>query len=247
LVSATVVIDAAGTSSPLGRDEGICWKAYDVEPAIFAVAEAPGFATDGIHVFMSEKLAPGGYGWIFPSSDGRVNAGVVVGSRFRKRARLSDLLEEFLKRNLPGCRVLSRHAGAIACGYERWPIAIPGLLKAGDAASTTNPISRGGIVEALHCGAIAGRFAADMLGASTERELAKHSREYERAWYEKMGKRHLKLAAAKNALAKVPDADYDAAVEALSGIPQAQMTMARIFRAALMRFPRLIWAMRHLM
>jgi len=68
-----------------------------------------------------------------------------------------------------------------------------------------------------------------------------------KAWDKKRGNRHEKLARVKSSLAQVPDADYNAAALALARIPQDDITMSKIFRTALGRFPRLVWALRHLM
>lgn len=246
-VSAGVVIDASGASSPLGRGEGITWKAYDSEPAYFVIADSVEHTLDAVHIYMGREVAPGGYAWMFPGEGQQVNIGVLVGTDYRGAVNIRELLERFIAAQFPSARVLSRHAGTIACGYRRNPIAVPGLVKAGDAASTTNPMSRAGIVEALKSGLLAGRTAMAMLDARDDRALARLCRDYEKAWFATLGKRHQKLLDTKGAMQSVPDKDYDAAAKALSEVPRGKMTMARIFRASLSRFPRLVWAMRHLM
>jgi len=55
------------------------------------------------------------------------------------------------------------------------------------------------------------------------------------------------LAKVKNSLRAIPDSDYDRGAEALGAIDPQDMTMSKIFRASMSRFPRLVWAMRHLM
>jgi digeranylgeranylglycerophospholipid reductase len=245
-VKARIVVDACGTSSPLGKSEKITWKAYDAEPAFFAIADGVEHARDVVHIHVGRDIAPGGYAWMFPGAEGLVNVGIVVGSGSRRVASIRDLLAKFIKTSYPSARVRSYHAGTIANGYQRGPIAVPGLVKVGDAANTTNPMSRAGIVEALKCGILAADCVMAQLGASTERQALKACSDYEKAWYEKLGKRHQKLLQTKGALAQVPDRDYDAAVEALSGIPQSELTMGKIFAVALGRFPRLVWAMRHM-
>ncbi|MFW6244998.1 MAG: NAD(P)/FAD-dependent oxidoreductase, partial [Fibrobacterota bacterium] len=146
----------------------------------------------------------------------------------------------------PHGEILTRFAGAIPCGYRRKKIALPGLIKCGDAANAINPISRAGIVEALMSGGLAGDYAFKML-TTDEKKHNKICSQYEKAWYEKRGARHLKLARAKNSMLKVPDEDYNRAALALQAMDPEKITMSRIFRASLGRFPRLVWALRHLM
>ncbi len=246
-VNAHVVIDAAGTSSSIGRRENIGWKAYDPEPAYFAIADNVEHAPDIVHLYLGRAVAPGGYAWMFPSAGESVNIGLLIGTGYRRSVNIRRLLGDFMREYFPEARVRRHWAGTIACGYRRGTIAVPGLVKAGDAANTTNPMSRAGIVEAMKSGLLAAECAAGMLGAATEKQKARLCVRYERSWYKSLGRRHQKLAETKDSLQRVPDEDYDAAADALGAIPPSKLTMSRIFRTALSRFPRLVWAMRHLM
>jgi flavin-dependent dehydrogenase len=246
-VAARVVIDAGGPRSPFGKEEGIAWKPFDLEPAYFALIENAPLSNDTVHLYVGRELAPGGYAWAFPSEGNTANVGILVGSEFRGKVNIRSLLSSFLESQFPGCNVLRYFGGAIPCGYRRATIALPGLIKAGDAASTINPISRAGIVEAMMCGELAGQFAVRMLGAGSTREARKLCKKYEKAWYEKRGKRHLKLARVKGLLPEVSDHDYNTGAQALSGMKPSKLTMAKIFGRSLGRYPRLVWALRHLM
>jgi geranylgeranyl reductase family protein len=246
-VSARVVIDASGPVALIGRGEPICWKPYDLEPAYFAVADNVGCDPDAVHIYTGQRVAPGGYAWAFPRGGGAANVGVVVGRGQIRGVNIKNLLNDFLRKNFPGANVRTYFAGSIPCGYRRGDIALPGLIKCGDAANATNPVSRAGIVEALMSGGLAGSAAFDMLSAGSAGQMKKICRDYEKAWLEKRGARHLKLAKAKDSLAKVPDEDYNSAARALRNMPRNRISMAKIFGVSLSRFPRLVWALRHLM
>jgi digeranylgeranylglycerophospholipid reductase len=246
-ISALVVIDCSGPLSKIGREESLAWKALDLEAAFFAHIDNIKTETDTVRIFMSQEFAPGGYGWSFPRNDHSTNAGILIGSRFRKSANIRRNLDSFIKRYFSGGTVVGTFSGTIPCYSVRQPMALAGLLKAGDAASTVNPISRAGIVEAMLCGKLAGTTALQMLGAVSQRELVKFGKVYEKTWHEKRGKYHLKLARVKSEFCRISDPEFNAAATALSAVPQADLTMAKIFRISLGRFPRLVWAMRHLM
>jgi flavin-dependent dehydrogenase len=96
-------------------------------------------------------------------------------------------------------------------------------------------------------GGLAGDFALKMLGSQTNRDVKTLCADYEKAWHEACGKIHCKLARVKTSLQKVPDEDYENAAKTLSKIPEHQLTMSTIFKMSLGRFPRLVWAIRHLM
>jgi digeranylgeranylglycerophospholipid reductase len=201
-----------------------------------------------VHIYVARDLAPGGYAWVFPRGKGAANIGIVVGSAFKGKINIRGLLDAFLARHFPSITISRRFAGAIPCGgYKRGPIALPRLIKTGDAASTVNPISRAGISEAMLCGGLAGDHAVRMLKAKTEREMIGIGKSYELIWSKKRGARHEKLAKAKNSMLAVPDTDYNKAARSLAAIRRDELTMSKIFRTALGRFPRLVWALRHLM
>ncbi|MDR0307969.1 MAG: NAD(P)/FAD-dependent oxidoreductase [Chitinispirillales bacterium] len=242
-----VVIDASGPVSLLGKGENICWKPYDLEPACFVVADNVRTEEDAVNIYAGQSVAPGGYAWVFPRGNGAANIGIVVGKNFVKGVNIKELLDIFLMKRFPDARIISRFAGSIPCGYKRKAIALPGLIKCGDAANATNPISRAGIVEALISGGLAGNAALNMLEAESEKVFTKICKDYEKAWYEKRGEPHLKLAKVKGSLAKVPDEDYNRAAQALQSVDQKNVSMAKIFGMSLGRFPRLVWALRHLM
>lgn len=243
-----VVIDASGPIGGFCRDENIASKPLDLEPACFIFAESINLPDDTVHIYAGSEIAPGGYAWVFPRGRGAANIGIVIGKKFRGKVNLRELLDSFLAKHFPSIKMVKRFAGAIPCAsVKRGPCTAWGLIKTGDAASTVNPISRAGIAEALLSGGLAGDHALLMLDARDERAMRRIGNAYEKAWDKKRGKKHGKLARVKNSLTSIPDHDYIAAAQSLSRIPQDKLTMSKIFQAALHRFPRLVWALRHLM
>lgn len=246
-ISGRVVIDASGPIACLGKDERLAWKPMDLEPAYFVHAEGDGLPDDTVHLYMNRDLAPGGYAWAFPRGQGAANIGILIGSRYKGRVNMHRLLDTFLGHYFPAISIVNRFAGSIPCCFPRGPAAAPGFIKTGDAISAVNPISRSGICEALISGGLAGDHALLMLEAKNEKALRRIAASYETAWRKKRGNRHEKLARAKDSLDRVPDADYNRAARALAQIPPEKLTMSKIFRTALGRFPRLAWSLRHLM
>jgi geranylgeranyl reductase family protein len=246
-VNARVIIDASGPTCCFCKTEKISWKPEDLEPALFVHVEGISIEPDTIHIYAGTQIAPGGYAWVFPRGKDTANIGIVLGKKSRGDLTLADLLSNFLSTRYPDVKVIRRFAGPIPCNFKKGAFSLPGLLKTGDAASTINPISRAGISEALLSGGLAGDHALKMLQTTVPRELKKICKSYENQWNIRRGNRHNKLARVKNALLSVPDADYNRGAALLSKIPLEKMTMAKIFQASLGRFPRLVWALRHLM
>ncbi len=246
-IEARVVMDCSGPLSRIGHDEPISSKPKDLEAAYFAHVEGVRAETDTVHLYVGEELAPGGYAWAFPRNKESVNAGVLVGTTLRSKVNIKKLLDTFLKRHFPKGNIVGAYGGSIPCFKQRSPIAFKRLIKAGDAVSTVNPISRAGISEAMKSGTLAAQFAVSMVNAYSEKEMAKLADSYEKAWHKKLGSSHFKLAKVKNSLLNVSDVEYNRGAQALAAIPQDQLTMSKIFRTCLGKFPKLVWALRHLM
>ncbi len=203
---------------------------------------------DTVHLYVGNNIAPGGYAWSFPRDEKSVNVGIVLGTQIDKKGiNINDLLENFIKEKFPEAKIVTKKAGPIPCHAIRGAYAVRGLLKAGDAISTVNPISRAGITEAMKSGTMAAEHAMLMLHAVNDGEVRKICKRYERAWLKKLGKTHEKLAKVKRFLNKVSDEAYNKGAEKLSAIPQDKLTMAKIFRACLGSFPQLVVALRKLM
>ena len=246
-VHGRVVIDASGPISGLGSNDAIARKPLDLEPAILALAEGVDLPSDTVHIYLGRGLAPGGYAWAFPrGANGGANIGLLIGSEFKGKVNIRTLFNAFAACYFPSATIVKRFGGTIPCASRREVIAAPGLFKAGDAASTVNPISRAGISEALLSGGIAGDHALRMLEAATEREMQAIAQSYESEWLKKRGKKHEKLARIKNILAQVPDEDYNRATRVLEAQGPKNLAMFQIFKTALTRFPRLTWGLRHL-
>jgi len=242
-----VIIDASGPISGFGKREKMTWKPVDLEPAYFAVADNVPIGNDEIHVYLGGKVAPGGYAWAFPRENGTANVGIVLGKSRLGEVNIRELLSAFLRRDFPKANILKYFAGTIPCEAGKNSLGDGRMLKTGDAASTVNPISRAGIVEAMVSGGLAGDNAVRMLSAKNRKQIDAVHGDYRQSWRLAMGKAHGKLSRVKGALLKVPDADYDNAFKVLRDIAPDKLPMSKIIGLSLGRFPRLVWAVRHLM
>ena len=135
---------------------------------------------------LDDWLLPG-YGWVFPLPDGRANVGVGTLARGDGAPEhLRSLYERFTTD--PRSPAAAWLAGAEAeaaprawpldLGPRRRPLALDGLLVAGEAASLVGPLTGAGIAFALESGEAAGETAARALAAGSCRlaDLAPYER-----------------------------------------------------------------------
>ncbi len=113
-----------------------------------------------------------------------------------------------------------------------------GVMIAGDAAHMINPLSGGGINNAMKAGRLAGCTAAAAIreGDTSKRRLSA----YHTAWMDLLGEDHLKYYRIKQALEHVDDAFYNSLAQTVNRIASDKRTIGRVFTHALMRHPQLI-------
>lgn len=247
-LQARAVIDASGPGAKLTRGvaglEALESGDFDVEPAVFAIAEGIPHDTRHIELFFGREYFEGGYGWIFPRDGKTVNIGLVGGRDFLKSHPPMATLKKFLAAEYPEAKVLSVHGGAIPCGQSDRPIAALGLFKAGDSASTVNPISRSGIVEALKSGKIAADCVCRWLEAKSEHEKREIEKQAFQMWLKIQGKTHRSYHRAKSGFASISDRQFNRAAHRLAAIPSERRSLFRIFWTVLSSSPGILWKMR---
>lgn len=245
-VSAAVVIDASGAASKFGEKEGLVTGFFDREPALFEVLENIDFPVDRIQLWYGQEFAPGGYAWLFPQGEGVANVGLVLGKEESKQHSPRVILDHLIKKYFPQGKSLLRKGGAIPCGGHHMPLVSNRLIKVGDSASMVHPLSRGGIVEAMQAGVMAGELVAK-LNLNSFEDLSQETHlyhEFEKSWHEAKGKDLQKVARGKIGFAQISDATFNRAAHRLAKLPSHKRTLPRIFWATLSSNPILFWKLR---
>jgi geranylgeranyl reductase family protein len=130
----------------------------------------------------------GGYGWLFPK-DNSANVGIGIRSCLKNKTSKSPdiILKKFIKtlekngkiKNSPFLTTM----GLIPVGGPLNTVK-NNIMLVGDAAGQTHPITGGGISQAIICGKIAGKIAAQ----AVQKEDVDMLNEYENEWREIFGK-----------------------------------------------------------
>jgi digeranylgeranylglycerophospholipid reductase len=156
------------------------------------------FHSDYCIIHLDQELAPGGYGWVFPKGENKVNIGVGVQPRaFDARNRemgirrdLKMLIDEYVRNN-PVIRNPRIAESEIDDGnsWGTWQVSVRrqndcmvanGYMVVGDAAWMPKPLDAGGIGPAIIAATIAGRDAVEAIqaGDTSERALWKYNKDY---------------------------------------------------------------------
>ena len=237
---ARVVIGADGVETMVGRWAGLDTRvpARDMESCAQYVLQGIDFNPDAIYLQFSTAIAPGGYAWIFPKGVGVANVGLGLVALKTDGRNAREYLDAWVARRFPtGARTGYTVGGVIVHTTIKKTYA-DGVLIAGDAAHMINPLSGGGINNAMKAGRLAGCTAAAAIreGDTSERRLAA----YHKAWMDLLGEDHLKYYRLKQGLEHMDDAFLNSLARSVNKVAPNKRTLGRVLTHAMIRHPQLI-------
>jgi digeranylgeranylglycerophospholipid reductase len=244
-IKADVVIGADGVESKIGRWGGIdtSLKPADINTCTqFLVSNID--AGEYNKFFMGEKYAPGGYLWFFPKGEHTANVGLgILGSKCGN-VRPISLLQKFMETYMPQGKVIEMVVGGVpVCGPIKQTVA-DGLILVGDAARQSDPLTGGGIINAMDAGKIAGEVCIKA------REKGDYSvkilKEYEDVWRATIGKELSKSLLVKNLLIKLSDDQLNQLAHSLAEIDTSKMALPKVLPILFKKNPKLLWELRTL-
>jgi digeranylgeranylglycerophospholipid reductase len=237
---ARVVIGADGVETMVGRWAGLDTRvpARDMESCAQYVLQGIACDPDAIYLQFGDAIAPGGYAWIFPKGIGVANVGLGLVALKTNGRNARQYLDDWIDRRYPGAARTGYTVGGVIVHTTIKKTFADGVLIAGDAAHMINPLSGGGIVNAMKAGRLAGCVAASAIreGDTGERRLSA----YHHSWMDLLGEDHLKYYKIKQALEDLDDSFFNGLARTVNRIPERKRSLGRIFAHALIKHPQLI-------
>ncbi len=148
------------------------------------------FDPDYCIIHLDQDIAPGGYGWVFPKADNKVNIGLGVekslldrrNKRLGKKDNVQTLMKEYLERNSviknpklsEDVEDVNNNTGIFQVSVRRQNdcMVSGGYMLIGDSAWMPKPIDAGGIGPAIIAGTIAGKNIVESLEANDASEAS---------------------------------------------------------------------------
>ena len=237
---ARLVIGADGVETLVGRWAGLDTRvpARDMESCAQYVLQGIEFNPDAIYLQFSNAIAPGGYAWIFTKAVGIANVGLGVVALKSDGRNARQYLDDWVARRFPAGIRTGYTVGGVIVHTTIKKTYTDGVLVAGDAAHMINPLSGGGINNAMKAGRLAGRTAAAALRANdtSERRLER----YHHAWMELLGEDHLKYYRIKQALEHMDDEFLNSLARTVNKVAPEKRTLGRVLTHAVIKHPQLI-------
>jgi len=238
--TAKVVIGADGVETMVGRWAGLETRvaARDMESCAQCVVGNISFDPDAIYLHFGPSVAPGGYAWIFPKGVGVANVGLGVVALRSDGRNARQYLDAYLARHFPRGTVTGFTVGGVISAATVKRTVADGVMLAGDAAHMINPMSGGGIINAMKAGRLAGRHAARALRAGDTSAAALQA--YHDEWMEVLGNAHQQYYKLKETINKFDDEFFNRLARTVNRIPLEKRTLGRVVAAALVHHPTLL-------
>ena len=237
-VKAKVVIAADGVESRVGRWAGLETHIdfRDMESAVQITAANIPINQNTLYFYFGKDIAPNGYFWVFPKGHNKANIGLGVSGLIGKKRSAQSYLYEFMDKHYPDAPVLTSIAGGVPCSITLNKISGLGIMLVGDAARQVNPLSGGGIAS----GMIGGKIAGTIAGEAIKQNNLDHILNYDKAWNDRLGKRHETFNRIKEGIYNFSDDKFNGIAHSILKIPIEKRTLGKVFTTALMNNPSLL-------
>jgi digeranylgeranylglycerophospholipid reductase len=239
-IDSRLVIGADGVESRVGRWAGMrTWFApKDFETCYQVLLGGLDLDSDYVTCYFGQQVAPGGYAWVFPKGPDIANVGIGLNAALTNGLSAKQWLDRFVEKQFPQAAVLACVAGGVPCAKPFKQIHGPGFLLAGDAAAHSNPLTGGGIINAMSAGKLAGEIAGECqrTGDWSEKALAG----YTHRWEERFGDEQRRYYRLKEAVSRLTDQVFNQAADILNRLPDDKRTLQSVIRTTLAHHPKLL-------
>jgi digeranylgeranylglycerophospholipid reductase len=242
-VRAGVVIAADGIESVFARCAGISTTVPFTELAssVQYLAADIDINSEELLFYVSQSECPDGYIWVFPKGERCANIGLGTGGLRTAKVPAKVLLDRFMEREFPDAKVLERIAGGYSSCKPLSCTVSDNLIIAGDAARLCDPVTGGGIYQALSTGNLAGRTAADAVrnGDTSEKALMVYDETWRRG---PLGRNLQRSYAVKVLLSGADDISLNRLFHSMPDLQLPRVTVSATLRAILRHCPGLLAA-----
>jgi digeranylgeranylglycerophospholipid reductase len=247
-IEADIVVGADGVESKVGQWAGIDTRLdpKDLETCCQYTLTNIECKDAYCDFYLGNKIAPGGYIWVFPKGKDVANVGIGVLASLSEAGMPKKLLDNFIANDpkLKNGNPIRFLAGAV-------PVAKPvetvkdNLLLVGDAARQVDPITGGGLTHCLEGGKIAGKT----IGMAMEKQQFDQETlsDYEKGWKEAFGKKLKRNYMVKEIVLGFDDKTLNMLADSLKDFKFEEISTFALVKALVLKHPTLLMKLRPLM
>ncbi len=246
-VRAKIVIGADGVESKVGRWAGIdtSLKPIDIETCAQYLVAGVDVDQQYCEFYIGSEVAPGGYVWVFPKGEGKANVGIgILGNKTGKfKPRPVDYLNTFMEKRFPDAKIVEMVFGGVPVSGCIEKTSTNGLMLVGDAARQSDPVTGGGILNAMEAGKMAGEAAYTAISAG-DVSLKKLDEVYEKRWRGTLGHEIDMSLIVKNCFINLTDENLNSLAHSLKDVKFERMNLIDLLQALFKANKKLLWDLR---
>ncbi|MDI9642406.1 MAG: NAD(P)/FAD-dependent oxidoreductase [Archaeoglobaceae archaeon] len=238
-VETKLLIGADGVESKIGRMAGIIktLKMSEIESCAQYLMTGLDIDENYTYFYLGNELAPGGYAWIFPKGDRSANVGIGVLPSIAKMPAKCYLDRFIEKLGIKG-KIVEFVAGAVPVYGEIETAVTDNIMLCGDAAYHSDPITGGGIANALSAGYHAGLVASEAVAKNDF--SVRFLRRYDELWKADFGGKLRRNKKLQEFFLKLDDPTLNSLARSIAGKKIEEMSVQAIVVELLRSNPSLI-------
>jgi len=241
-VGAEVVIAADGVESKFSR-----WCGIDTTVPVREIMSSVQYVIADIDIdphatifYLGNEVAPEGYLWVFPKGERSANVGIgISGKKSGEGHRAKDYLDRFVKKTFPDGKTIEYIPGGVSVCRPLDSTVADGLMITGDAARVVDPLTGGGIYNAMYTGRLAAQVAAECISkGDTTREALMI---YDKTWRaSKMGKAIERNYHIKEYLIRQSDEKLNAIIHSVAKLNLSEFSTLTLIKELIKVNPKLV-------
>lgn len=242
---AKIVVGADGIESRVGKWAGIdtTLKRDELEVCVQYLMTGIDFDPTYCYFWFGRDIAPGGYAWLFPKGDSTANVGLGVLPRMAERSA-KEYLDDLVKSKFGEGEIIEMLAGGVPIKGSIETAVTDNMMLVGDAARHADPITGGGIINAMRGGSFAGSVAAGAVESGNYSRKALE--EYDSLWKNDFGANLHRNRVLQQKLINLDDKNLNMLAHSISGYNLEEFSVKKIVTELIRKNPRLLWDLKKL-
>jgi digeranylgeranylglycerophospholipid reductase len=241
-ITADIVIAADGVESKFAR-----WCGIDTTVPVREIMSGAQYVLTDIDIdphstifYLGSRVAPEGYLWVFPKGKRSANVGIgISGKKSGNGHRAKDYLDRFVEKTFPKGKPIEFIVGGVSVCRPLECTVADGLIITGDAARVVDPLTGGGIYNAMFTGRLASQVAADCIAKGDTGKGALMA--YDAGWRtSKMGKSIERNYHIKEYLIRLSDEKLNAIIHSAAQLNLSEFSTFTLIKELMKVNPKLV-------
>jgi len=241
-ITADIVIAADGVESKFAR-----WCGIDTTVPVREIMSGAQYVLTDIDIdphstifYLGSRVAPEGYLWVFPKGKRSANVGIgISGKKSGSGHRAKDYLDRFVEKTFPKGKPIEFIVGGVSVCRPLECTVADGLIITGDAARVVDPLTGGGIYNAMFTGRLASQVAADCIAKGDTGKGALMA--YDAGWRtSKMGKSIERNYHIKEYLIRLSDEKLNAIIHSAAQLKLSEFSTFTLIKELMKVNPKLV-------